>query len=274
MATLSARRSPAVLVTRPQPQADDWVLRLRALGQAAQALPLLAVQALPPQDPVLQAAWGQLQAYRLVMFVSPNAVAAFMAARPAGDGWPAAVWAGATGPGTVAALRQAGLSSDAIVAPDADAAQFDAETLWQQRLRAQDWAGRRVLIVRASEGRDWLADTLRAHGARVELVTAYRRVAPVWSAQQVECLREVAHDPGAWAWSFSSSEAVRALPQLLAAHGLDAAALLGRLHRVPAWATHPRIAATVRQAGFAQVHEVSPDPAALVAALAVFPQAD
>lgn len=268
MATLSGRQGPTVLVTRPQPQADDWVGRLRALGQAAEALPLLAVQALSPQDPGLQAAWAGLERCRLVMFVSPNAVAAFMAARPEGRGWPASVWAGATGPGTVAALRQAGLPAEVIVAPGADAAQFDAETLWQQRLSGQDWAGQAVLIVRAGEGRDWLADTLRAQGAQVAPLMAYRRVAPVWSAAQVECLRGVARDPGAWAWSFSSSEAVRALPQLLTDHGLDAAALLGALRRVPAWATHPRIAETVRQAGFERVREVSPDPAALVAALA------
>ena len=32
-----------MLVTRPQPQADDWVARLQALGAPAQALPLMRI---------------------------------------------------------------------------------------------------------------------------------------------------------------------------------------------------------------------------------------
>lgn len=250
---------PCVFVTRPQPQADEWVERLEALEQSAFALPLLAIEPLPADDPALQAAWRTLPTLRLVMFVSPNAVASFLAARPVGLAWPDGVLAGATGPGTVAALRAAQLPEAAIAAPRADAAQFDAETLWQHRLSREAWAGRRVLVVRATEGRDWLAQTLQAEGAQVEALAAYRRATPRWSPAQCERLRQAAAHPADHAWLFSSSEAIAQLPGLLASHGLPQA--FDALRACPALATHPRIAATARSAGFAEVQGVPPDPA-------------
>jgi uroporphyrinogen-III synthase len=249
---------PCLFVTRPQPQADEWVARLEALGQPAVALPLLAIEPLPADDPALQAAWRALPALRLVMFVSPNAVSSFLAARPPGEPWPAEVLAGATGPGTVAALRAAGVPEVAIAAPRPDAAQFDAETLWAQRLNREAWAGRRVLVVRATEGRDWLSQTLQAQGAQVDALAAYRRAAPRWSPAQCDALRRAAAQPVDHAWLFSSSEAITQLPGLLAAHGLPEA--LAALRGSPALATHPRIAATARSAGFSDVQGVQPDP--------------
>ena len=50
---------PLLLVTRPQPQADEWVASLRALGLRAVALPLLGIA--PPADPApVRAAWAVL----------------------------------------------------------------------------------------------------------------------------------------------------------------------------------------------------------------------
>ena len=50
---------PLLLVTRPQPQADEWVASLRALGLRAVALPLLGIA--PPADPApVRAAWAIL----------------------------------------------------------------------------------------------------------------------------------------------------------------------------------------------------------------------
>lgn len=260
---------PCVLVTRPQPQADEWVARLQALGQPAAALPLLAIEPVPADDPALQAAWAALPATRLVMFVSPNAVASFMAGRPAGWVWPGSLLAGATGPGTVAALRAAGVPEPAIAAPRPDAAQFDAETLWQHRLQQEAWAGRRVLVVRATEGRDWLSQTLREHGAEVQPLAAYRRCPPRWAPAQVDRLRQALADPVAWAWLFSSSEAIAQLPALLAAHGLVAQGegLPPALLAMPALATHPRIAASAQAAGFALVRQLLPDPEVVAQAL-------
>ncbi|NUP87876.1 MAG: uroporphyrinogen-III synthase, partial [Burkholderiaceae bacterium] len=95
---------PCVIVTRPQPQASQWVVRLQALGLRARALPLLSIAQAPRPDEV-ERAWRALQRHALVMFVSPNAVERFFALKPPGQPpWPAGTWAGSTGPGTEAAL--------------------------------------------------------------------------------------------------------------------------------------------------------------------------
>lgn len=267
---------PCVLVTRPQPQADEWVARLQALGQPAAALPLLAIEPVPADDPALQAAWAALPATRLVMFVSPNAVAQFFALRPSGLSWPAgtvgttgdppptSVLAGATGPGTVAALRQHGVPAQAIAAPHAEATSFDAEALWRDALSGLDWQGAKVLVVRGDGGRDWLADTLGAAGAQVRMLCAYRQLGPAWSDYESARLTHILARPGAYVWLFSSSQAISHLAQRLAATLPDSAAVLGAMGAIT---THPRIAASARSLGLGHVASCAPHPAVVYAAL-------
>jgi uroporphyrinogen-III synthase len=165
-----------VLVTRPAAQAAEWVVGLCERGIDAAALPLIGIH--PPADAApVRAAWAALAGHRMAMFVSPNAAEQFFALRPAGQAWPEGTTAGSPGPGTSRVLRSLGVPAACIAEPAADAAQFDSESLWQQ-LRTLDWHGASVLIVRGESGRDWLADTLRAHGAQVSFVTAYERCAP------------------------------------------------------------------------------------------------
>ncbi|MGY0196015.1 uroporphyrinogen-III synthase [Leptothrix sp. BB-4] len=254
---------PTLLVTRPQPQADEWVGRLAALGCPAQALPLLVIEPQPAFAVSVRQAWDSLATCRLVMFVSPNAVLQFFAQAPAGAQWPADTLAAATGPGTVAAVRARGLDEAQILSPRADAAQFDADTLWQQRLAHIRWTGQRALIVRGEDGRDWLAQTLRSAGATVDLLAAYRRAPPAWDASTEALLARIDASPARFAWQFSSSEAVRHLAGWMASRPVPPTGLLA----APALATHPRIAQTAREAGWQQVLDVAPDPAQVVAAL-------
>lgn len=245
-----------VIVTRPPAQAAGWVQALQALGVDAAALPLLGIA--PPQDtgPVHEA-WARLHTFRLVTFVSPNAVQYFFAERPAGAPWPEGTAAGSTGPGTSAALREHGLGGSALVEPAADAPSFDSEALWAQ-VSGWPWAGRQVLVVRGEEGRDWLATTLRAQGAEVCFVAAYRRLQPTLDAQQQALLAQALAAPGDHAWLFSSSEAVQWLRSLAPA---------ADWHEARALATHPRIAETARTLGFGHVELVAPRPEAVSAAL-------
>lgn len=256
-----------LVVTRPQPQADQWVERLLAMGQPALALPLLRILPAPGHAEAVEQAWGAIaqKHYDLVMFVSPNAVLQFFAARPAGvAGWGAGVIAAATGPGTVKALRSVGVAESAIAAPADESAQFDAEALWQQHLVQHSWTDRRVLIVRGESGRDWLAETLRTHGARVDLIAAYRRLGPDWSEPAMQQAWEhVAAVPVAHAWLFSSSEAVRALAERLRAEGLPAA----QFFAMTAVATHERIAETAYRSGFRDVRTSRPDPESILGIL-------
>ena len=245
-----------VIVTRPAAQGRAFVQRLQALGVDAVGLPLIGIE--PPSDPgAVRQAWTTLDERALVMFVSANAVAHFFAQRPPGATWPAGTHAASTGPGTSAALRQAGVGADAIVEPGPEGP-FDTDTLWLT-LGRWPWAGRRVLVVRGESGRDWLAERLCQAGAEVDFVAAYRRVAPRFGDAEAAVLAAALGDPQRHCWHFSSSEAIA---HLIAAHpGADWTA-------APALATHPRIAATARRLGFGRVGDVGVHPQDVAAAIA------
>ena len=247
-----------VIVTRPAAQAAEWVQQLRAHAIDAVALPLIGIAPLA-DTAALEAAWRELAQRRLVVFVSPNAVEQFFASRPAAAGaWPHGVLAGSPGPGTTRALLALGLGAAQIVQPADAAPQFDSEALWVQ-LAVHDWRRARVLIVRGDGGRDWLAQTLRQHGAEVATVAAYRRTAPRFDAAAAALLRAASAAPASHLWLFSSSEAIDQLAAASSAAADWRAAL--------AVASHPRIAARARQLGFARVIETRPSLPAVVACI-------
>jgi uroporphyrinogen-III synthase len=254
-----------VIVTRPAEQARLWVDALVAHGVNALALPLMRIEPALQVQPVVEA-WRQLPASRLVFFVSANAVEHFFALRPAGADWPDDVLAGSTGPGTTEALRQAGLPAARIIEPPADSIQFDSESLWQH-LKTINWQAARVQVVRGDGGREWLADTLREHGASVHFVAAYRRAEPHWDAPAQALLAEALAQPERHLWLFSSSEAI----QNLTAHLRERAAPICLPEGAVALASHPRIAAAARNAGFSRVLESRPGVAEVVASLQSFP---
>lgn len=251
-----------VIVTRPAAQAADWVSRLAACGIDAAALPLIAIEPVADASPLI-AAWRDLSRYRLLIFVSPNACEQFFAQRPASPAWPAGVFAGSPGPGTTLALIRFGVPAGQIIEPAVDSKQFDSESLWAQLAR-HDWRDAGVLILRGDTGRDWLADTLRSHGARVAHLTVYGRGVALLTAAQRGLLQDCVGSPGSFVWLFSSSEAIDNL-----------AVLAGQFGRVDwsesnAIATHPRISARARQLGFARVQESRPLLDAVVACIQSF----
>ena len=241
-----------LLVTRPQPQADAWVHELRAHGVPAHALPLLQIE--PAAEPATHAAWSAIERFALVVFVSPNAVHSFFALRPASATWPAATLAGSTGPGTTQALGDAGVPVEQIVEPAREPAQFDSEALWQ-RLRDRTWLQAHVLVVRGDGGREWLGEQLRAAGAQIEYVRAYRRVVPQWSAEQQALAERALAAPHHTVWLLSSSQAVAHLRSLLPQ---------ASWHAANAWATHARIAEAARGSGFGVVVTVAPTQQAVM----------
>lgn len=243
------------IVTRPAAQAAPWVDALRAQGIDAVALPLIDIA--PPADRApVEALWRTLPSKSLLFFVSANAVQHFFALRPPGAAWPAGLRAAAPGPGTAEALVACGLQPAAVVTPAAEAASFDSESLWQV-LGAEDWRGRAVSVVRGEDGRDWLAEQLRAAGAAVDFVAAYARRPPDLAPASVALLEAARVAPAAHLWLFSSSEAVRHLQALWGRPPAGARAL----------ATHPRIADAARAAGFAEVLACAPHPEAVVQAI-------
>ncbi len=266
-----------VIVTRPERDARRWVQNLQQHGLQAQALPLIEIFALP-DSASLQRARREIDRYAALMFVSGNAVDGFFTSKPSSsltnrpqvaincvaiealdEG--AAPRFLAPGPGTVAALRRAGVPAARIDAPAADASQFDSEALWAT-IAHHPWRGRRVLIVRGQSagtgdtvgapGRDWLARQFLAAGAQVDFVAVYQRRAPVFTESQRQLLETAARDGSIWL--FSSSEAVAHLP---AQDWSQARAV----------ATHPRIAEAVRAAGWGVVAESRPALKDIVASI-------
>ncbi|MEM9187388.1 MAG: uroporphyrinogen-III C-methyltransferase [Planctomycetota bacterium] len=159
-----------VLVTRPQRQAGPMVQRLRDLGADVLLQPVIEV--LPPTDwSVVDAAIDRLSEFDWVVFSSRNGVQALMD-RVAERGFDARRFGSARlaaiGPATAAALGDYGLSAD--LHPEEYRAEALAEVL------AAGASGKRVLLLRASRGREVLAEQLAAAGAEVEQVVVYRSV--------------------------------------------------------------------------------------------------
>ena len=248
-----------LVVTRPQPEAGQWVAQLQAQGIASVAFPLLHIG--PSTHPLAQAALQhtlqQLAHYQALMFVSGNAVRFFFAQLQAHGLQLSAqqrLWA--PGPGTGQALLDAGAPAACIDQPDAAAAQFDSESLWQV-VGQQLHAGERLLLVRGSDndpasaaqgqGRAWLTEQLQSRGVQVDFAPVYARHAPTVTAhwlQQLDALRAQQA-----LWLFSSSDAVRHLQALSAPRNWQGHTAL---------ATHPRIAQQALQAGFGRVLDCKP----------------
>jgi uroporphyrinogen-III synthase len=252
---LNARVRMRVIVTRPINQALAWLDVLNSHGVESYPVPLIDIEALSDTAPIQQA-WDGLARFSLVMFVSANAVQHFFANKPPGASWPLSAMAASTGPGTTAALQQAGLRGAMIVEP-VQGTGYDSEALWK-RLSHRSWNGQRVLVVRGEDGRDWLADQFRAAGAEVLALAAYRRLAPVHGPQTQATLNDAMSDPAGFCWLFTSSEAVGHLVELAPqANWSNSRALV----------THLRIAQAARAAGFGQVQLIESQPLAVVNAV-------
>ncbi len=192
-----------VLITRPGRAAAELAERLRALGAIPLALPVIEIQ--PPEDPrPLEEAARRAATFDWILFTSANGVHAFMNALRAVGGSPsdlAWVRLGAIGPATARALRAYGLSVDFM--PPVYLSDAMADGLGDVR-------GRRILLPRADLARRTLAERLRACGAEVMEVTAYRVVLAGDPASLQAILTPRPHRV-----TFTSPSTARALAELL-----------------------------------------------------------
>lgn len=252
-----------ILVTRPEPQASEWVAQLRAAGEQAEALPLIDIGP-PPRTQAVHEAWAALPGTRMVMFVSPNAALWFARQRPAGLRWPDGTLAAAPGPGTAhtvaECLEEAGLRASQIISPSPHSEQFDSEHLWPL-LEPLSWEGREVLIASGGDqgearGRQWLTQRLQERGARVSAALVYQRGPARWSPEQQRLASQARQRPADHVWLLSSSEAIDHLVQAWAGQG-------GLPPGARALATHPRVAENAKAAGFTHVRDTRPTPEAV-----------
>jgi len=250
-----------VVVTRPGDAGAALADDLRRAGQPALWLPAFEFGP-PPDEAAARATLARLAEFDLAIFVSPQAARATAALLT--DDWPAATAIAAVGSGTTRAVLAvvAGAAQAKLLAPpDADdAGGSGSESLWPL-LQAMQPPPRRVLLLRAQAGRQWLAERLQATGASVLPLAVYtRRPFEVPDALRAE-LTAAARD--GLASVISSSDAVEALVAQLDAQP----AVLRSLRAGTALATHPRIVERLHAAGFARPIECGIDTAAILAAL-------
>jgi len=284
----SSHRRP-IVITRPAAQALAWQQALQLAGHPVVLLPCLSIHP-APDLPTLRAAWAQLGQWNALMFVSANAIEAFFAQRPADTQWPQgadAPRAWVPGPASANALEAAAVPTHLIDAPDAQAEQFDSESLWEQ-VRSQVGGGFQLLVVRGGRadalspvsppaspgiGREWLAGQVESAGGSVGWLLAYVRGMPAWTdAEYAQAVR--ARDDGA-IWLFSSSECVAHLQTLTQSAPVtwrdSAGSAQSYWSGSVALATHPRIAKAARAAGFGTVHLTRPGLADVLASIESFP---
>ncbi|HQR55674.1 MAG TPA: uroporphyrinogen-III synthase [Burkholderiaceae bacterium] len=254
--------NPVVIVTRPAAAGERLHRRLDAGGWNAVWCPAFDLGAAPD----LQAARAVLHVLRrfdLVVFVSPNAVRASLplVERP----WPAEVAIGAVGEATATTVRAelALAPGTAVIAPAGDAS--GSEAFWAAWIDAGRVA-RRVLILRAQHGREWLAEQFSAAGAEVEVVPVYTRVDHSVDASTRAVLQQAMAERRLPVVVFSSSEAVDALDRQLSAQ--DGAATW--LRDGWALATHERIRERLLDAGYKRIELTAADDEAVVARLESF----
>jgi uroporphyrinogen III methyltransferase / synthase len=161
-----------VLVTRPRDQAAELVDQLTALGAEAIQAPMIRI--VPPEDiePLRRTA-SEPELFDWIVFTSANAVDAFMAVLLSGERDIRALKGPllcAVGTATADKLASYGIKVDLMPG------EFRAERVGDALVAAGAIDGARVLLPRADIGRDVIAEQLRAAGALVTDVVAYRTI--------------------------------------------------------------------------------------------------
>jgi uroporphyrinogen-III synthase len=216
-----ALRGRRIVITRPAEKARRLAERLRSLGAVPIEFPTVRIE--PAESGPLDAALRSLDAFDWVVFTSANGVEAAFArlaaiggdARAAGRRKVAAI-----GPITAQALRRHGV--EPALVPGEYVAEAILEALGDVR-------GKTFLLPRADIAREALATGLRAKGATVTEVAAYRTVGAGGPPPDLS---------GADAVTFTSSSTVR--------HFLASGATVGGAKVV---CIGPVTAATARELG-------------------------
>jgi len=238
---LAGRR---ILVTRALHQAGKLSEGLRALGAEPVEVSVLEIR--PPESfSLLDAALHKLDNYDWLILTSANAVRA-LSGRAASLGiamlQPAGLRVAVVGEATAAAARQAGLQVAFV--PEA----YLAESLVVGLLQSlqNQASSQRILLARAAVARDVIPDALRAAGATVDVVDAYRNVLPEAAPERLR----IALADGINAATFTSSSSAAHLSEAARAAGV-AWPFAG----VPAVSIGPITSQTLRELGWTPAAE-------------------
>ena len=193
---LAGRR---IVVTRAAQQSGG--LRERLEQQGAEVLLLPTIEIVPPDSYApLDDALRQAGIFDWLVVTSANAVRVMderLTALGLGVQSLTHVRCAAVGPSTADAMRSMGLAVDVV--PERYVGEALADAL-AERVR-----GQRVLLVRAAVARDVVPEALRAAGAEVAIVDAYRTVVPADAAERAKVIFGTASLPDAVVFSSGST---------------------------------------------------------------------
>ncbi len=226
---------------------------LEAAGARVTRFPVLEIR--EPRDPApFRAALQALEHFDIAVFVSANAVWRVVPTATATTPWPRGLKIAAIGARTARELRDLQHPPDIVPAQ-----RFDSEALLAEP-GLQTVTGQRVVIFRGDGGRAHLGETLRARGAVVTYVEAYRRALPEGGP---EPLVQAWDTEGIDAITVTSGESLRMLEARVGPAALD------RLRQTPLIVGGPRVAALAQERGFSAAIETADDPtdAAMLRAL-------
>jgi len=201
-----------IVVTRAGAQAYGLAEQIEKAGGEVIELPTIEIRQ-PENFAAFDAAIKNLEHYDWLIFTSVNSIAPFLERLRVGGKTVAAVYSlqvGAIGPETARRLASAGIR--AALVPE----RYQAEGLLDA-MQPEAMRGKRVLIPRAAEAREILPETLRAWGATVDVVVAYRTALPaVDIAPLAELLRQRKID----VITFTSSSTVKNFVRLFGGKSL------------------------------------------------------
>lgn len=242
-----------VVITRPQRQAELLAQAIETAGGEPIIFPTIVIEPLEDLAPLHALAY-RLHDYDMAIFVSVNAVEQALPHLVARSEIPARLVFAAVGEATRNALLARGIA--AVLAPTA---RHDSEALLDLP-PLREAAGKRVVIFRGEGGRQRLAETLLARGARVDHALCYRRLA---SRQDTGWLVSQWQAGGVDAVSALSFESLQNLYAMLDT------TTRGRLAGTPVLVPHPRIAEAARALGCVDVRVTGPSDAALIEILSL-----
>lgn len=232
-----------MLVTRAALQAGRLSEELRALGFESVEVPVIEVAPPASYEP-FDAALRRLASYNWLIFTSVNAVSSFdLRVKELGiELQPAKLQIAAIGQATAQAVEEL-LHFEVSLTPKDYVAESLAAALKDQI------TGKRALLARAALARDVIPDALRAAGAWVDAVDAYRNVVPQAAPAQLRA----ALVAGLRAATFTSSSSATHLAEVA-----KEADIAFPLAGVPAVSIGPITSRTLRELGWPPAAEASP----------------
>jgi uroporphyrinogen III methyltransferase/synthase len=202
--TLTGKR---ILITRAREQSSEFAAGLR--GRGAEVVEFPTIEIVPPlrwED--LDRAIEGLDAYDWIIFTSVNGVTFFwqrLNATGKGPGFPTSVKVCAIGPATARQLKKNGIRVD--YTPKEYVAEAILEGFEKMNVR-----GKRILLARVKKARDILPKGLRAMGATIDVVEAYRTLKPRGGSKK---LKKILTEEKIDVITFTSSSTVNHFIELL-----------------------------------------------------------